>query len=312
MNYLRSFLITGLSFVAPAFSQTPTCSLSVSPQNLLVVPGSASGALGLILSDPSCAWVGAGSASAWIHQTAANNSHTGNGSLPFSVDANPNPTPRTGTLTIVVLNGSSVDYQVQFLQMGTISPQPFNDVSADHPFALYINQIRTAGLTNGCSLFPPLFCPEDTVTRSQMSAFIVRAAVGSDTFTYTNNPYFDDVPQNHPFFKYIQKLRDLGITTGCSATPALFCPDASVTRLQLAVFLMRGKFGADPNIGNSPTPYYTDVATGTLGFPYIQKMKDFGITTGCTFTQFCPDNPVSRGETAVFLTRLYLTPFLSF
>lgn len=51
----------------------------------------------------------------------------------------------------------------------------------------------------------------------------------------------------------------------------------------MAIFLMRGKFGS-------------------AEFPFIQKMKDFGINSGCTATQYGPGSPVSRGQAAVFLT----------
>ena len=50
---------------------------------------------------------------------------------------------------------------------------------------------------------------------------------------------FDDVPPNHPFFQFIQALAKSGITGGCSATPALYCPDTPVTRGQMAVFLSK-------------------------------------------------------------------------
>ena len=50
---------------------------------------------------------------------------------------------------------------------------------------------------------------------------------------------FDDVPSSHPFFQFIEALRASGITTGCSTTPALFCPDDPVTRGQMAVFFSR-------------------------------------------------------------------------
>jgi len=48
---------------------------------------------------------------------------------------------------------------------------------------------------------------------------------------------FTDVPTGHPFFQYIEALRTSGVTTGCTATA--FCPDASVTRGQMAAFLAR-------------------------------------------------------------------------
>jgi len=48
---------------------------------------------------------------------------------------------------------------------------------------------------------------------------------------------FGDVPTSHPFFPFIQALVAAGITTGCSDSPPLFCPDGVVTRKQLAKFL---------------------------------------------------------------------------
>jgi hypothetical protein len=48
---------------------------------------------------------------------------------------------------------------------------------------------------------------------------------------------FNDVPTSHPFFPFIQALVASGLTSGCSVSPPLFCPDAVVTREQLAKFL---------------------------------------------------------------------------
>jgi S-layer homology domain len=50
---------------------------------------------------------------------------------------------------------------------------------------------------------------------------------------------FNDVPTNHPFFQYIEALSASGITAGCQASPPLYCPDATVTRGQMAVFLAK-------------------------------------------------------------------------
>jgi S-layer homology domain len=48
---------------------------------------------------------------------------------------------------------------------------------------------------------------------------------------------FLDVPTNHPFFREIEALAASGITLGCTATT--FCPDAALTRAQVAAFLAR-------------------------------------------------------------------------
>lgn len=70
-------------------------------------------------------------------------------------------------------------------------------------------------------------------------------------------PYFDDVPESHPFFAQIQRMKERGITNGCSANPPRFCPDETVTRGQLAAFLIRGIEGGTPETaateGSEPT-----------------------------------------------------------
>ena len=50
---------------------------------------------------------------------------------------------------------------------------------------------------------------------------------------------FNDVPTSHPFFQFIEALKASGITGGCQASPPLYCPDAPVTRGQMAVFLAK-------------------------------------------------------------------------
>jgi hypothetical protein len=52
-------------------------------------------------------------------------------------------------------------------------------------------------------------------------------------------PTFNDVPVSHPFFQFIEALSASGITAGCQASPPLYCPDAPLTRGQMAVFLAK-------------------------------------------------------------------------
>jgi hypothetical protein len=60
-----------------------------------------------------------------------------------------------------------------------VSPAPgaatFNDVPANHPFFQWIEALAAAGVTTGCNVSPPLYCPNDFVTRGQMAVFISRA-----------------------------------------------------------------------------------------------------------------------------------------
>ena len=48
---------------------------------------------------------------------------------------------------------------------------------------------------------------------------------------------FNDVPTGHPFFQFIEALYASGITGGCGS--GNYCPDAPLTRGQMAVFLAK-------------------------------------------------------------------------
>jgi len=52
-----------------------------------------------------------------------------------------------------------------------------------------------------------------------------------------SSPSFADVPVNHPFFQWIEALKKSNITAGCSEQN--FCPNAPLTRAQMAVFLAK-------------------------------------------------------------------------
>jgi hypothetical protein len=57
-----------------------------------------------------------------------------------------------------------------------VSPDPafstFNDVLIGHPFHRYIEALAASGITGGCSLVPPMYCPDQPVTRGQMAVFL--------------------------------------------------------------------------------------------------------------------------------------------
>jgi hypothetical protein len=45
----------------------------------------------------------------------------------------------------------------------------------------------------------------------------------------------NDVPTSHPYFRFVEALARSGITAGCGGNS--YCPDAPITRGQMAVFL---------------------------------------------------------------------------
>jgi hypothetical protein len=93
-----------------------------------------------------------------------------------------------------------------------------------------INAIYEAGITFGCA--EGKFCPNETVSREQMAAFLTRAF----DLPGTNEPFFTDV-EDSTFTSSINALAASGITYGCD--DGIFCPKDPVKRDQMASFFAR-------------------------------------------------------------------------
>ena len=98
-------------------------------------------------------------------------------------------------------------------------------------------------------------------------------------------------------------LYQSGITSGCA--PNYYCPNAPVTRGQMAAFLDRGL-----SLPSTSTDYFSD-DNGTTFETNINRLAASGITKGCTPTTFCPSADVTRGQMAAFLVRALNLPTTS-
>lgn len=126
---------------------------------------------------------------------------------------------------------------------GEFSPPPpatqrFNDVPSANQFYNFIDRLAALNITVGCSTTPPLYCPVGAVKREQMAAFLIRG-LGEVNPPIPVMQRFDDVPPENQFYNFIDRMAVLGITFGCSTNPPLYCPRDSVTRAQMAAFLVR-------------------------------------------------------------------------
>ena len=106
----------------------------------------------------------------------------------------------------------------------------FSDVPANNTFFKYVQKMKDTWITTTTGTY----MVDDFVTREQMAAFIIRAKYG-ESFSYTATPYYTDVPSTSVFFKYVQKMKDDGITT----TTGNYMASDNVTREQMAAFLGR-------------------------------------------------------------------------
>jgi hypothetical protein len=111
---------------------------------------------------------------------------------------------------------------------------------------------------------------------------------------------FPDVPISQQFYRFIENLFHNGITGGCGG--GNYCPDGSVTRAQMAVFLLKAEHGPS-FVPPSCTGVFPDVACPSQFADWIEQLAAEGITGGCGGGNYCPGNPVTRQQMAVFLLK---------
>ena len=112
---------------------------------------------------------------------------------------------------------------------------------------------------------------------------------------------------SHWAASWIEALTADGITSGCGN--GNYCPDQTVTRAQIAVFLLKAKYGSSytpPAVGVSTG--FNDVATNYWAAAFIKQLVADSITSGCGSNNYCPDSNVTRAQMAVFLVKTFNLP----
>jgi hypothetical protein len=102
----------------------------------------------------------------------------------------------------------------------------------------------------------------------------------------------DDYNRHEP---YIEAIAAAGITQGTG--DGRYLPNATVTRAQMATFLVRAF-----NLPAGPRGQFTDTR-GSVHEASINALAAAGITTGCAPRRFCPNDQVTRAQMGTFLAR---------
>ena len=113
---------------------------------------------------------------------------------------------------------------------------------------------------------------------------------------------FTDVPPASGFYRFIETLLHHNITGGC--TPATYCPGATSTREQMAVFVLVAKEGpgyVPPACG--ATPMFPDVPPSSPFCRWVEELARRGVVGGCGGGNYCPASNVVRDQMAVFVLR---------
>jgi len=123
-----------------------------------------------------------------------------------------------------------------------------------------------------------------------------------NTWTLHVGGSFGDVPTSQQFYRFIENLFHNGVTGGCAG--GNYCPGNAVTRGQMAVFLLKGEHGGSYAPPACASTMFTDVpCPGGQFVDFINQLATEQITGGCGGGNYCPGNPVTRGQMAVFLLK---------
>lgn len=114
---------------------------------------------------------------------------------------------------------------------------------------------------------------------------------------------FADVDFASGFWQWIERLYSAGITGGCSINPLAYCPDKPVKRSEMAIFLERGMRGSAFVPPDASGVIFSDVWPTSFAADWIEQLYADGITSGCGQGAYCPNDPVTRAQMAIFLLR---------
>ena len=129
------------------------------------------------------------------------------------------------------------DEMAQFMWRSKGRPAPtttaaFEDVAADATYGTAVDWLAEQEITLGCTT--TTYCPEGTVTRAEMAAFLWRLE-GSPEGSVPAG--FGDVASGAFFYDAADWLLASGVTNGC--TTVNYCPQGLVSRAEMFTFLRR-------------------------------------------------------------------------
>ena len=112
---------------------------------------------------------------------------------------------------------------------------------------------------------------------------------------------FLDVPGGHQFYFYVTTLVRNAITAGVGG--GNYGPSQNTLRQQMAVFLLKAKNGVCYTPPPCSNPTFPDVPCSNQFSAWIYELVAQQITSGCGGGNYCPTNPVTRQQMAVFLLK---------
>jgi IPT/TIG domain/S-layer homology domain len=209
------------------------------------------------------------------------------------------PALAAGALSDVTL--TNVDLSSGTLSKGYVTD--FNDVPQNNTFHAYVTTLVSNGITAGVG--GGNYGVASSTLRQQMAVFLLKAKYGVCYVPPPCTPgFFADVACPGTFAPWIEALATLGITGGCGS--GNYCPLSPVRRDQMAVFLLKAEHGSTylpPAC--APPGVFTDVLCPGTFTDWIERLAAENVTGGCGVGIYCPLNPNTRGQMAVFIVKTF-------
>jgi hypothetical protein len=239
--------------------------------------------------------------------------------------------------------------------------QSYSDVQPGHIFFPFVQIARQTEIDPGSRTTTQPLGVDTLVLRREMARWVVRAQMDENAITaYLNSTgglfcSFADVtcPSGSATvtnttggstagdWRYIETMYRRGYTKGCDASndgQRRFCPDRTLTRGEMAVFIIRAKMNSvfptvtsgafttttcqppGTTVGNvgdqfglfiGCSPYFSDVPNTHIYFAFIQKMRELRISNGTALSTasalgtYSPGDSLPRGQLLTFLVRAF-------
>ena len=204
---------------------------------------------------------------------------------------------RRGLLLVCVLAMSAALFAPVVSAQPPVSGAFGDDDGSVHEPAL--NELAARGIVAGTECGTDLICHLDPISREHVAVWLTRVADPANP-TSDEPTRFSDVDPDGEFVAHIERLAELKVTVGCRTEPLRYCPDQSVTRAQMASFLVRAF-----DLPDAADAGFVDVSASSVHAGAINALAASGITAGCRTEPFsyCPTEKVKRGQMASFLAR---------
>lgn len=179
-----------------------------------------------------------------------------------------------------------------FTKVQAATAPVFSDVPNTHWAAKTIYDFVNEGYMKGYE--DGTFKPSQPTTRGE--AAVIMARTMDIQLTSANEPKFQDVPKNHPYYEAIATLTEMGVL----ADGKYFYPNAPLKRSEISKMIA---LAYEVEVDHRNRARFHDLANGFWAKNYIESLADVDIVKGVTATKFGPNDYVTRAQIALLTKR---------